>query len=68
MIIYFIQCQMESNVMPQRVLCQQCGHILYEDDDLKTPDEILHQHNGQCPKCGKKLALIPLDVEVKPVE
>jgi len=54
--------------MPQRVLCQQCGHILYEDDDLKTPDEILHQHNGQCPKCGKKLALIPLDVEVKPVE
>jgi len=54
--------------MPQRVVCQQCGFILYESDELKPPDEILHQHNGKCPKCGKKLALIPLDVEVKPAE
>jgi hypothetical protein len=41
---------------------------LYEGDELKPPDEILHQFYGKCPKCGKKLALIPLDVEVKAAE
>ena len=52
--------------MPQRVVCQQCGYVLYEGAELKPPDEILHQHDGKCPRCGKKLALVPLDVEVKP--
>jgi len=50
--------------VPQRIVCQQCGYKLYEGDDLKPPDEILHQYNGKCPRCGKKLAYIPLDVEV----
>lgn len=54
--------------MPERVVCEECGYVLYEDDDLKTPDEILSQYDGKCPECGKKLALVPLDVEVKPVE
>lgn len=66
--IYFILCQMECSLVPQRVVCRECGYILYEDVDLKTPDEILSQYNGKCPQCGKKLALIPLDVNVKPVE
>lgn len=59
---------MECNLVPQRVVCQKCGYVLYEGDDLKPPDEILHQHNGKCPKCNKKLALVPLDVEVKPAK
>jgi ribosomal protein S27AE len=59
---------MECNDVPQRVICQKCGYVLYDEDDLKPPDEILHQHNGKCPKCGKKLALVPLDVEVKPAK
>jgi hypothetical protein len=40
--------------------------VLYDGDELKPPDEILQQYDGKCPKCGKKLALIPLDVEIKP--
>ena len=59
---------MECNVVPQRVICQKCGYVLYDEADLKPPDEILHQYNGRCPKCGKKLALVPLDVEVKPAK
>ena len=59
---------MECNAVPQLVICQKCGYILYDEDDLKPPDEILHQYNGKCPKCGKKLALVPLDVEVKPAK
>jgi phage FluMu protein Com len=53
--------------MPQRVKCQTCNHLLYEGEELKPPDEILQLHNGYCPKCNKKLSLLPLDVEVKPV-
>lgn len=53
--------------MPQRVVCKGCGCMLFEGPDLKPPDEILHMHDGKCPKCGKKLSLVPLDVEVKPI-
>jgi hypothetical protein len=54
-------------VMPQRVVCHGCNHILYEGAELKPPDEILQQYDGKCPKCGKKLSLVPIDVEVKPI-
>jgi len=57
-----------ENVLPQRVICSKCSHVLYEGSDLKPPDEILQQHDGKCPKCGKKLSLIPIDVEVKPAK
>jgi len=56
----------ERNAVPQRVVCQKCGFLLYAGAELKPPDEILQQYSGKCPKCGKKLALVPLDVEVKP--
>jgi hypothetical protein len=52
--------------MPQRVVCEGCGQVLYEGADLRPPDEILHELDGKCPKCGKKLSLIPIDVDVKP--
>jgi hypothetical protein len=41
---------------------------LYEGEELKPPDEIIKQHDGKCPKCSKKLSLLPIDVEVKPVK
>jgi hypothetical protein len=53
--------------MPQRVVCQGCKHVLYDGADLKPPDELLHLNDGKCPNCGKKLSLVPLDVEVKPM-
>jgi hypothetical protein len=53
-------------MMPQRVKCKGCNHLLYEGAELKPPDEILSQYNGQCPNCKKKLSLLPSDVEVKP--
>jgi hypothetical protein len=57
---------LEGNVLPQRVICQGCKHILYEGAGLKPPDEIIHMYEGKCPKCAKKLSLLPTDVEVKP--
>jgi len=55
-------------MVPQRVKCQSCKSLLYEGEELKPPDEILQQHNGYCPNCKKKLSLLPLDVEVKPMK
>lgn len=54
--------------MPQLVICEQCGAILYNGVDLKPPDEIIQEHDGKCPKCGKKLSFTPKNIEVKPVE
>ena len=56
-----------GNLMPQRVICHGCQHILYEGAELKPPDEVIQSCGGNCPKCGRKLSLLPLDVEVKPV-
>ena len=53
--------------MPQRVICHGCKHVLYEGKDLKPPDEIIALHGGKCPKCDRKLSLLPMDVEVKPL-
>jgi len=54
--------------MPQKVICENCGHVLYEGEDLKAPEEIVQQYNGKCPKCGRKLSTVPKNVEVKPAE
>lgn len=54
--------------MPQRVVCEDCGKILYEGLDLKPPDEIIQRYNGKCPKCGKRLAFVPITVEVEVAE
>jgi len=53
--------------MPQRVICHGCNNVLYEGKELKPPDEIIAIHGGKCPKCDRKLSLLPIDVEVKPV-
>jgi RNase P subunit RPR2 len=58
----------QGDNMPQRVICHGCNHILYEGAELKPPDEIIRQYEGKCPKCGKKLSILPLEVDVKPVK
>lgn len=62
-----LSCLKVCVAVPQRVMCQGCGHVLYEGAELKPPDEIIHEHDGKCPKCSKKLSLIPADVDVKPI-
>jgi len=53
--------------VPLRVICQDCGIVLYEGAELKPPYEIIEIFNGKCPNCGKKLSHIPTQVEIKPV-
>jgi DNA-directed RNA polymerase subunit RPC12/RpoP len=54
--------------MPQRVICEKCGAVLYDGIELKPPDEIIQNYDGKCPTCGKKLSFVPKNVEVKPAE
>jgi rubredoxin len=65
--VYFLYYRESVAFMPQRVTCQGCGHVLYEGADLRPPDEILHENDGKCPKCGKKLSFVPIDVNVQPI-
>ena len=54
--------------MPQQVLCEECGQVLYQGSELKPPDEIIQTHDGRCPKCNKKISIVPKKVEVKSAE
>lgn len=54
--------------MPQRVVCYNCGFVLYEGDELKPPYEIVEIYDGKCPNCAKKLSYLPKKVEIEPVE
>ncbi|RLI13162.1 hypothetical protein DRO35_01160 [Candidatus Bathyarchaeota archaeon] len=57
---------MEEESLPQKVNCDKCGAILYEGEELKSPEEIIQMHDGKCPKCGRRLSLTPVKIEVKP--
>jgi len=54
--------------MPQQIICKHCGKVLYDGVELKPPDEVAQKYGGKCPKCGRKLSIIPIDVEVKPAK
>ena len=54
--------------LPQKVICEKCGHVLYEGSDLKPPDEIIQANDGKCPKCSKKISFVPIKVVVKPAQ
>jgi len=54
--------------VPQLVVCHKCGAVLYDNVELKPPDEIVQSYDGKCPNCGKKLSFIPKRVQVKPLD
>ncbi|OYT53072.1 hypothetical protein B6U66_00145 [Candidatus Bathyarchaeota archaeon ex4484_135] len=56
--------------MPQKVVCSKCGYVLFEEEeDLKPPDEIIQMFEDErCPKCGHKLSVVPVKVEIMPLK
>jgi len=55
----------EVGNLPQITNCHKCGYVLYQGEDLKSPEEILQANEGMCPKCGAKLSLAPLSIDVE---
>jgi ribosomal protein S27AE len=58
----------EGDALPQRIHCERCGAILYEDIELKPPIEIVQRYDGRCPKCGRRLSYFPIKVEIKKIK
>lgn len=54
--------------MPQKIICEACGSILYHGLELETPTEIIQRHNGICPQCKKKLDFATEKVKIVPYE
>jgi DNA-directed RNA polymerase subunit RPC12/RpoP len=54
--------------LPQKVVCSECGHTLYEGDILKSPQDIVKKYDGRCPNCGKKLGFSMSGVDIYPCE
>ncbi len=46
---------LRGRLLPQKIVCADCGSILYNGLELETPSEIIQRHNGLCPQCKKKL-------------
>jgi len=55
----------EVRLMPLQVICEECGSILYEGEELKPPYEIIESHNGKCPGCSKRLFSVPKILEIR---
>jgi predicted RNA-binding Zn-ribbon protein involved in translation (DUF1610 family) len=55
---------MGCETVPQKVICEKCGFVLYAGTELKPPDEIIQMHEGKCPECGNEISFIPKKVEV----
>ena len=54
--------------MPQKITCSECGHLLYEGDILKSPQDIVKKFEGRCPQCGRKLDFSSSGVSIFPCE
>jgi len=54
--------------MPQRVMCSECAHVLYEGDILRAPKDIAKKYEGRCPSCGKILKTIIKSLSIYPYE
>jgi len=54
--------------MPQKVICSECAHVLYEGDILKAPQDIAKKYDGRCPSCRKILKASMESVSIYPYE
>jgi len=54
--------------MPQKIVCSECGAVLYEGELLKSPQDIVKKFEGKCPGCGKELVFTTEGVTVSPNE
>lgn len=52
----------DDNRMPLKIICKKCGYVLFESEDLKSPQDILaEKYDNKCPKCGRRIKLDDFD-------
>ncbi|WP_243678060.1 hypothetical protein [Vulcanisaeta distributa] len=53
-------------MMPIIIKCHSCGFVFYNDQQLKSVDEVLRQWGGyRCPVCLSPLSKAPIAMRVK---
>jgi hypothetical protein len=52
--------------LPQKVTCAECNHMLYEDNILKSPKDIIKKFDGRCPECNRKLSFEAKAISILP--
>jgi hypothetical protein len=52
--------------LPQKIICKECGEVLYEGELLKSPQDVIKKFEGRCPNCGKDLSFVTDAVKVQP--
>ena len=57
-----------GSAMPQRVICSECAHVLYEGDILRSPQDIAKKYDGRCPSCEKILKASIESISIYPYE
>jgi len=50
--------------LPVRLICHQCNYVLYEDQELVSPKEIIEKSGGKCPKCSMPLSFDPSKLNI----
>jgi len=54
--------------MTQKIVCEGCGKVLFNDSKLRPPEEVIQELNGKCPHCGKKLVFNPDRLEINLID
>ena len=58
--------------MPQKVVCSECAHVLYESsieiNILRSPQDIAKKYDGRCPSCRRILKFSFESVSIFPYE
>jgi DNA-directed RNA polymerase subunit RPC12/RpoP len=54
--------------LPQKIICEGCGEILFNGLKLRPPEEIIKELENKCPYCGKILLFNPDKVEINIIE
>ncbi len=50
--------------MPIKIVCSNCGFVLYSKSELIAPEEIVKKFGTRCPRCLAKLVIKPNRVVV----
>jgi len=50
------------------IVCQECGHSLYEGEDMIHLFRLRRKIDNRCPGCGRKLSIRPLGIKVEDKE
>ena len=59
---------LEKCQVPQKVVCEGCGEVLFNGSKLRPPDEVIQELDGKCPYCEKLLGFNPDKVEINILE